>query len=44
MFLVPEASTPRAVLAAEALVAPVPPFAMGKAPVTLDVKSIEPAN
>ena len=30
VFLVPEASTPRAVLASEALVAPVPPFAIGK--------------
>ena len=44
MFLVPEASTPSAVLAPEALVAPVPPLAIGNALLTLDVKSIEPAN
>ena len=35
---------PNAVAASEAVVAPVPPLAMGKAPVTLVVKSMLPAN
>ena len=39
-----EVPNPNAVAAAETEVAPVPPEAIGKAPVTLDVKSILPAN